>query len=469
MRAAATALVALLLGGCVYYNAMYNTKRLAGSARKAEREGRTLEANNLWGQVVTRAETLVVRHPDSKYVDEATVLKGIALARLGECPDALRPLARGSVIEDADTREEAALALGRCQIELGDPDAASLAFAEVLKTEDPVRHREARLQQARALRRVGRPQEALASLEGLTGRRVSEERLLALGSSGREAETLALADSLLAASDSVQAWDSVLAAVGRSDPRTASALVDRLDSRPNMSMDVRARRLYQDAVRLEDVDSTRSMARYREAARAGPSTDFGGRARLRLLKRQLAASVAPDDLAPLADSLRLLATSAGVLAPEANALLGTAARVRAAADSTLPGAPQGDLRLFLAAEAARDSLLAPTLAVGLFRRVVDDWPDSPYAPKALLAGGVLDPGWAEAMRPVLEERYADSPYLALLRGEEPVGYRALEDSLQAYAQAVAAARRPPAQPGVRRPGVRTPQRPQPVPRRGLDP
>ena len=51
-------LTLLLLGGCVYYNGMYNANRLARSARKAEREGRTFEANNLWGQVVTRAESV---------------------------------------------------------------------------------------------------------------------------------------------------------------------------------------------------------------------------------------------------------------------------------------------------------------------------------------------------------------------------------------------------------------------------
>ena len=50
--------IALLLGGCVYYNGMYNTKRLAGSARQAERDGRPFEANNLWGQVITRADSL---------------------------------------------------------------------------------------------------------------------------------------------------------------------------------------------------------------------------------------------------------------------------------------------------------------------------------------------------------------------------------------------------------------------------
>ena len=69
-----SALIASLLGGCVYYNGMYNANRLAGSARKAEREGRTYEANNLWGQVATKAESVVVRHPDSKYAEEAAVL-----------------------------------------------------------------------------------------------------------------------------------------------------------------------------------------------------------------------------------------------------------------------------------------------------------------------------------------------------------------------------------------------------------
>jgi len=45
----------VLLGGCVYYNGMYNTNRLANSARRAEREGRTFAATSLWGQVATKA------------------------------------------------------------------------------------------------------------------------------------------------------------------------------------------------------------------------------------------------------------------------------------------------------------------------------------------------------------------------------------------------------------------------------
>ncbi|HEX6670013.1 MAG TPA: hypothetical protein VF061_10660, partial [Gemmatimonadales bacterium] len=114
VRALALFAVALLLGGCVYYNGMYNTKRLASSARKAERDGRTFEANTLWGQVITRAESLVARHPDSKYVDEALVLKGLALSRLRQCQAAVAPLGRVSLLpQDAEVTEEASLALGR--------------------------------------------------------------------------------------------------------------------------------------------------------------------------------------------------------------------------------------------------------------------------------------------------------------------------------------------------------------------
>ena len=124
--------VVLLLGGCVYDNAMDNTKRLASSARKAERDGRTFEANNLWGQVITRAETLVTRHPDSKYVDEALVLKGLALSRLNQCNAAVAPLGHVSLLpEDAEVREEASLALGRCHLELGDPTLAEVMLARL--------------------------------------------------------------------------------------------------------------------------------------------------------------------------------------------------------------------------------------------------------------------------------------------------------------------------------------------------
>ncbi|MBA3259732.1 MAG: hypothetical protein H0T68_09740 [Gemmatimonadales bacterium] len=481
-RLAPAALGVMLLGGCVYYNGMYNAKRLAGSARKAEREGRTFEANNLWGQVITRAESVVVRHPRSKYVEEAMTLKGIALARLGQCPDAVVPLARVSVFDArGETGEEAALALGRCQLELGDPVAADLAFSHVVESADPVRRRDARLHRARALRQLGRPDQALLALEGLSGPKASEERLLSLGAAGRQADALALTDSVLAVNDSVRHWDSVITIVGRHSPATASALVDHLGSRANVAAEIRARRLYQDGERLQASDSIRALDRFRRAARVGIGTDPGDRASLQLVRRSLARTRTVAELSPVADSLAQLAAGGRSAAQEAKALRQILIAVRAAADSSGTMAEQGDLRLFLAAESARDSLLAPALAAELFRQVVETWPDAPYAPKALLAGRVLDPEWGEAMRPLLEERYASSPYLAFLRGEDPTGYRELEDSLQAYAYGAETVRRRPAAPGIRRPGsprapapgepviIRNPRNQRPDPSRGLEP
>jgi hypothetical protein len=432
-----------LLGGCVYYNGMYNANRLAKSARKAERDGRVFEANNLWGQVITRAETLVVRHPRSKYVDQANMLRGLALARLDQCPAAVDPLGRPNVISrSGDLAEEAALALGRCRLELGDLALADVAFARVLASRDPVRRREARLRHAHILRMSGRYEEALAVMRENPDPRDRSDLLLALAGAGHTQEAFALADSLLSAADTTFVWDSLVAALGRQNPRAASALVTRLQADPRATPEMKARRLHEDAVRLATVDSAASLARFEEAAALPGRTESSGRARLRLLQRRLSGARTLDEVKPFADSLARLAEREGGSGAEATILAATVTRLRSLSDSTAAGAPLGDLRLFLGAEAARDTLGAALLAAGLFRRVADDWPASPYAPKALLAAGQLDPSDAETSRARLDSLYPDSPYLAVVRGEDAPGYRVLEDSLAAFAVAQVARGRP---------------------------
>ena len=444
-----TLLALSLLVGCVYYNGMYNTNRLARSARKAERDGRVFEASNLWGQVITRAESLVVRHPRSKYADRANVLRGLALARLGQCPAAVGPLGRLSLISQAgDVAEEAALALGRCQMELGDAALADLAFVRVIDSRDPTRRRDARFSHARALRSTGRYEEALAVMRETPDPRARNDLLLALAGTGRTDEALAVADSLLATNDSTFEWDSVVVTLGRQDPRAASALVDRLQHDPRLTLDARARRLYEDGLRLSEVDSARAAARLNEAARVPGRQEGSERARLRILRFALRRATTLDDLPPIGDSLAALARRQSSAAAEAAALQATVARLRLLPDSVGAGVPLGDLRLFLGAEAARDSLLAPARATTRFRRRADDWTATPYAPKALLALGQLDPADADASIARLDSLYADSPYLAMVRGEDAPGYRVLEDSLSAFAAAEFSHARP--QPGMRR-------------------
>ena len=440
-------LLTLLLGGCVYYNGMYNANRLARSAKKAEREGRTFDATSLWGQVATKAESVIVRHPTSKYAEEASVLRGVALARMGQCDEALGPLSRTGVAgRRGDLGEEALLAAGRCQVAMGNLMAGDVSFSQLLESKDPERRREARYQHARLLRLSGRYEEALGTLESSAEPRVQTERLLSLAGAGRGPEAFALADSLMAHPDTSRQWDSVVVALGRQDPVAASMLVDRIRRLPGQTPESQARLLLEDGIRLAPVDTARAGRRLRQAS-AERSGDAPGRARVELLRLELKRVSRPEDLPPIMDSLKAVAARFKMVSDQTTPLGSVVASVHAATAAVTPPTPQGDLRLFLAAEAARDSLEAPLLAAGIFRRILDWWPTSPYAPKAVLATQQLDSSWVDSARTILETQYSDSPYLALIRGEPTAAYAQLEDSLGAFAASLAAK---PAPAGVRR-------------------
>ena len=366
-----------------------------------------------------------------------TVLRGLALARLDQCPAAVGPLGRANLAaKPGDLTEESLLALGRCQMELGDAAIADLAFVPLIDSRDSARRREARFQHARALRITGRFEEALAVLRESPDPRAGNDLLLALAGAGRGPEALQVADSLLATNDTTFAWDSVIATLGRQNPRIASELVGRVSRGPGVTPQARAQRLYDDAVRLAAVDSAASLRRLSDAAAVPGNAEGAARARLELLRRTLGRSRTLEELPPYADSLTGLAKGGSAAAGEAGILAATIARLRLLPDSAPPGVPQGDLRFFLGAEDARDVLRAPALAANLFRQLAVQWPESPYAPKALLAAQLLDPEDGASAQARLDSLYPGSPYLAMVRGEEAPGYQALEDSLQAYALSV---------------------------------
>jgi tetratricopeptide (TPR) repeat protein len=446
-----TGLVAGLLAGCVYYNGMYNANRLARSARKAEREGRTFDATSLWGQVATKAESVVVRYPDSKYAGEAAVLRGVAQARMGQCDQALGSLNRISTTTvSLELTEEALLATGRCQMVVGNLAAADAAYGQLLQSKNAERRRESHLQRARMLRQGGRYREALDALADLRGPRAETERILALAGAGQVPASLALVDSVLARGDTTQHWDSVLVALGSQNPATGSRLVDRLRRLPGQTPTAQAQLLLEDGLRLVRTDTARATIRFREAVSLGGTTAPAGQASLALVRLDLTRADGPEDLDPIGATLKSVGSRFTAVSGEVTQLGAAIGEVHTAADSVTAETPQGDLRLFMAAESARDSLRAPRLAQFLWRRVVDTWPASPYAPKAILAAQQLDPTWADSARALLEERYLDSPYLAMIRGDVDPAYRQLEDSLGAYAASLSAARAG----GVGRPAAR---------------
>jgi tetratricopeptide (TPR) repeat protein len=451
-----------LLAGCVYYNGMYNANRLARSARKAERDGRTFEANGLWGQVATKAESVLVRHPTSKYAQDAGLLRGIALSRLGQCEQALGPLSGLTTARSsADLLQEALLASGRCQLAMGNLAAAGAAFSQLLESKNAERRGEARFQQARLLRQAGQYAEALRALEGQHDLRAEHERVLALSGSGRIPEALALSDSLMAHGDTTRSWDSLLVVLADSHPAVASRLVDRVRRLPNRSKNqAEVRMLLEDGFRLAEIDPKRAQDRFRQVLKAGATGEAAGRASLALVKIDLKRVAGPHELQPIADTLKRLAERFELVSDETARLSSTVEEVRRVATVVTQDSALGDLRLFLAAEAAREELKAPRLAEGLFRQIHEKWPLSPYSPKAVLAAQQLNPAWADTARYLLEFQYWDSPYLATVRGDATPEYRQLEDSLSAFAASLVVRKPTPVR---RAPPPRVPPRRRPEP------
>lgn len=441
---------ASLLASCAYYNGLYNAKDIAHRAEKLERQGRTGDAQGLWDQVAVRAETVVVRHPHSKWTAEARYLQGKALERTGHCDRAVAPLelvVQGA--RDQRLAEDAALQLSTCQVKLGDLEGAGFAVERLINSPDPVRRAEAGWRAGIAYRRVGRTTEAITLLRGSGHPRARGELAAALADAGRIPEARALADSLLAERDTTVPWAAVVAGLGAHVPKAASDLLDTLLATLPPGPDSAAAWLSADAVRLLPVDRPRALARFEDAYAASPARAVGVNARIRGLRLRLTAT---EDLSLLDTVPALLGDiepSAGDAAARAADFALAATRMRGRLDSLDLTSPQGDLRGFFIGEVLRDSLAAPRLAAQLWRRVLAARPDSPYAPKILLAMASTGAIPTDSLTRLLDARYAASPYVVVLHGADDPGYRVLEDSLARYAAPAHAPVRTPQRPPVR--------------------
>ncbi|HVX88172.1 MAG TPA: hypothetical protein VG940_04535, partial [Gemmatimonadales bacterium] len=287
---------------CAYYNGLYNANDLAHRAEKAERDGRTFDAQNLWGQVAVKAETVLARHPRSKWTEEARYLVGKARERLGDCAGALAPLEIVVRGRDPARADDAAFRLSNCKAALGDVEGAGFAVERLLRSPDPALRAEAEWRAGAAYRRSGRTEDAVRTLQGSAHPRARGELAVALADAGRIPEAVALADSLLAARDTTVPWGDLLRAVGRRDTLGGSALLDRSLAALRPVPDSAAVWLSEDARRLLPLDPPRALARYNAAYAAASARAPGVDARITALKYRLARTEEPA----LLDTIPLL-------------------------------------------------------------------------------------------------------------------------------------------------------------------
>jgi predicted negative regulator of RcsB-dependent stress response len=418
--------VVVLLTGCVYFNGLYNANRLAELARRAARAGRAEEARTLWARAAAKAESVAARYPASGYRDDAHLLHGVALVELDRCDAAVEPLQLAAQSEALATR--ARVLLGRCWVALDRADAAIAALDLVVNGPDERAAEEARRWRGEAHLRAGRYAAAEADLAGASGSPFALVLArIALGN--LDAPGLLLENQAGTPYDEA-AWAHLLDALGAMDPAGATDLASRLASKRELSAGERARVLLADGDRwLARGVTPRALDRYTAAADAAPDSLVGRLAAAR------GATVEARLTADLASVPRLLgrlrwAQAGGVASAEVGRFTPVLARVAALADGANEGG-DGALATFLAAEALRDSLAARHLAASLFLRLVASYPQSPLAPKALLAAAALKPEVADSLVAVLRSTYPESPYTLALAGRGGAAFMALEDSLLA--------------------------------------
>jgi predicted negative regulator of RcsB-dependent stress response len=277
-------LAAPVAAGCAYYNGLYNANHLADEARRAEREGRTSEARSLWSRAAVKAESVATRFKKSQYRDDALLLQGLALSRLGSCTAAVPPLrtAADSSPDDA-LQAQAALLLGQCWLTLQAPDSALAALGSVGDSAAPDNRREALLLRGRpgCAGDAGRANDLTAS--GAATAVFS--RAVALTALDRPAEAAELLASVVDSPYVEAGWLAALDSLGRRAPEAASQLVDRLTAGDRGGAGGRARLLLADGERWQRAGKQeRAVARFMMVA-AVPDSAEGRVARVHLAIR----------------------------------------------------------------------------------------------------------------------------------------------------------------------------------------
>ena len=435
MRRAFSALItgATLLGGCAYYNTLYNAERAFADAQRAELRGDRGAATAAYATTIEKARRSLKRDSTGRWSDDARYLIGRAHFGRGDyraARDELQRVIRDS--PDAELRTAALAYAGAAELQLGDAGSAARLLSQAIDAGlDEQTHAFARLWRGRAYLRLDRGEEGLADLDVAA----QGDASIALPARGERVS-----------------W-----AIRRGDlERAGRAFVDLLAAQ-NLGTWRDSLRVFaaEATTRFGPVDAERFVA----TAAVGAARDVRGE--LTLLQAELralagdtagAATLAIDVGERSTDTLALRARIAGArwllagvdrieaLSEPRNVLLPALALPEAQSlvrsirmlAVLVARAEREPLALFAAGEIARDELAAPRLARALFFQYAQAASGTLWSGKALLAVRALGPAPEQA--PELERLLAtsvDNLYLAAARG--PVSsdrYQNAEERLQ---------------------------------------
>jgi hypothetical protein len=417
-RAALRPLVVLGLpaafGACAYFNGVYNAKEADQQATRLLRGGRESEAAGSFAVAAAKAETVLVRHPKTRWRGEALYLAGRGFAYSNQCERATGRLTEFLALtgQPAERRDRATLALATCSYHKGKHTEALTLLDPLTRSRKRDIATQASLWAARSAIRLGNTGKAQRYL-GAIDAGVAQWELAAASIAEQEYPR---AESLLALRarsgdyrDDLPAALKALWAAGRQDQ--VETIVSRYDRAGGAASEKAALHLM--------------MADLEMQARR----DSMARLHLLAVPRATSDTVARKEAASRLTALRVRELSSLALVEDAivkgaEVARGTALQTRLEDNLLLVKILErrrdiSGAALFLAAEVARDSLGSRGLAHALFKRIENEIPTALLAPKALLAAAELLPDSAPVYHQRIRTRYPTSPFRLLLDGGDP--------------------------------------------------
>lgn len=405
----------LVGSGCVYYNGIYNAQTEARLADARLRRNDDAEATTRFQRSAAIAETVLVRHPGSKWRNRALYIAARSGAMAAQCERAmprLQQVMAGTTL-NADERDRSRLALASCEVRTGLSGDARPRLDSMFRSADREIARQSRIWAARAALSMG-DRDAVPAYLGDLDAGVLQWELISASMSAREytrVESLLVQRARLGdyREDVTRALRELITD-GRND--AAERIVAQYDA-ARVRDDSRARMHYMlgDMHARTGLDSIarRHLYAARTLSQRDTVTAHEANARLALLDLKRVTTVRElDTLVARQDSVVWRTRYAREVADRVLLFRLLAGR----------GDPES-ASLYLAAEIARDSLRAPRLARTLFLRIARESPLSPLVPNAWYAAALLEPDSAAAWQRRVLADFGNSAVAARLRGEDP--------------------------------------------------